>query len=122
MTVQGGAEGLGGGAFLWGQGPTQFSFHQRQGIFQRESAQCHSASFSPKAALRRGQEEGATWCGVHQRLDLIPCQFYVVQQDKGLLALQGMSGLGIGRLEWNVALVESVEEGLEQVGYGLVAG
>jgi hypothetical protein len=58
----------------------------------------YSTHLSPKAALRRSQEEGAVRRRVHQLLHLITFQFHVVQKDKGLFALEGMPDLGISWL------------------------
>src|SRR5436190_21855428 len=66
--------------------------------------------------LLGAQDEGAVGGCIHQALDGLPCQAHIVQQDQSAHAAQGVPDLDIGWLAANLAVEESFEEVLKQVG------
>jgi hypothetical protein len=109
------AEEAGSGLLLWGQRAADAPLDEGQGIVEGQSAQFDGPSPGPQAALWGSEYKGAARRGVHQGLDRVPRQLYVVEQDKGLLCLEAVSDLALTGLVGKVAFVERVKEGLQEV-------
>ena len=100
---------------LFSDEPAHLPFQQLHGIVQGKPTESHRDEIEAQVRLYRGQDKHAAWGSGHQRFQAIARRIGVVQQDQRSDALQGLPDLHICGLEGHVALVESVEQGLQEV-------